>query len=109
MYKIKWDKETSGILLSYSAEDTIILPRPVYFEELDLLGFDKYWDYPKLVAEVRGVNVFEDPKVILTDSGKELGLELINIGEMFEKNQEVLKVLENETIDFVNNIYKKYS
>ncbi len=37
MYKIKWDKETSGILLSDSTEDTIIPPRPVYFEELDLL------------------------------------------------------------------------
>uniref|UniRef100_A0A7C3KPD3 Uncharacterized protein n=1 Tax=Dictyoglomus thermophilum TaxID=14 RepID=A0A7C3KPD3_DICTH len=76
MYKIKWDKETSGILLSDSTEDTIIPPRPVYFEELDLLGFDKYWDYPKceepilwnigrryyykgeLVAEVRGGNIF---------------------------------------------------
>ncbi|MEN3012336.1 MAG: hypothetical protein ABDH34_05580 [Dictyoglomus thermophilum] len=25
-----------------------------------------------------------------------------------KKNQEALKVLENEAIDFVNNIYKKY-
>ena len=43
MYKITWDKETGGVLLhSRIVEGTLgISPRPVFFEELDLLGLDK--------------------------------------------------------------------
>ena len=43
MYKIEWDKETGGVLLSskVSKETLGISPRPVWFEELDLLGLDK--------------------------------------------------------------------
>ena len=49
MYKITWDKETGGVLLhSRIVEGTLgISPRPVFFEELDLLGLDKLgWTYP---------------------------------------------------------------
>ena len=49
MYKITWDKETGGVLLhSRIVEGTLgISPRPVFFEELDLLGLDKLgWIYP---------------------------------------------------------------
>lgn len=43
MYKITWDKETGGVLLhSRIVEGTLgISPRPVFFEELDLLHLDK--------------------------------------------------------------------
>ena len=44
MYQYIWDTETGGLLLTteltkqgYSNE-----PRPVYYQELDILGFDKY-------------------------------------------------------------------
>ena len=48
MFKIKWDKEINGILLTDKTNDEIINPpRPVFYEELDLLGFDRYWSYPK--------------------------------------------------------------
>lgn len=49
MYKITWDKETGGVQLhSRIVEGTLgISPRPVFFEELDLLGLDKLgWTYP---------------------------------------------------------------
>ena len=49
MYKITWDKETGGVQLhSRIVEGTLgISPRPVFFEELDLLGLDKLgWSYP---------------------------------------------------------------
>ena len=41
MYKIEWDKETGGIVLkSYVTPETLgISPRPVFWEELDLLKF----------------------------------------------------------------------
>jgi hypothetical protein len=37
MYKIEWDKKTGGVLLTSKAlgVDTTLLPRPVFFEELD--------------------------------------------------------------------------
>ena len=45
MYNVKWDIEINGILLT--DDDGIVPPRPVFSEELDLLGFDKNWNYPK--------------------------------------------------------------
>ena len=40
MYKITWDNETGGILLNLKVvENTLsVAPRPVFWEELDLLG-----------------------------------------------------------------------
>ncbi len=43
MYKIKWDPEINGILLDDKIQKEIVPPRPVFHEELDLLGFEKYW------------------------------------------------------------------
>ena len=48
MYKITWDKETGGVLLhSRIVEGTLgTSPRPVFWEELDLLELDKLgWKY----------------------------------------------------------------
>ena len=43
MYKITWDKETGGVQLhSRIVDGTLgITPRPVFWEELDLLELDK--------------------------------------------------------------------
>ena len=79
MYKIEWDIENNGVELKYSTQYGFKNnPRPVFFEELDILGFNKYWNYPKSkkpllwaierkyfysgqeVAEVRGVNIYDD-------------------------------------------------
>ena len=126
MYKIKWDKENNIVLLDDSVEQEIPSPRPVFFEELDLLGFDKYWNYPKsenpllwsigrryyykgeLVAEAQGGNIFEAPKIKITEKGKNLVLEPIDINLLIENNEDALKTLESEAIDFINNVYKKY-
>ena len=44
MYKITWDKETGGVLLhSRIVDGTLgVSPRPVFFEELDLLKLDEF-------------------------------------------------------------------
>ena len=55
MYKIEWDKETGGILLSskVTKETLGVSPRPVWFEELDLLGLDKLgYIYPHAEASL---------------------------------------------------------
>ena len=49
MYKVEWDKDTGGVILNNRITDQTlgIAPRPVFFEELDLLGLDKLgWVYP---------------------------------------------------------------
>lgn len=49
MYKVTWDKETGGIQLNIKvvAGTLGISPRPVFFEELDLLGLNTLgWVYP---------------------------------------------------------------
>ena len=49
MYKISWDYETGGVLLhSHVTSNTLgITPRPVFWEELDLLKLHELgWEYP---------------------------------------------------------------
>ena len=47
MYSYDWDPETGGFLLNSSPLTFSKEPRPVYYKELDMLGFDKYWKYEK--------------------------------------------------------------
>jgi len=47
MYSYNWDIETGGLLLNSSTLLFSKEPRPVYYQELDLLGFNKYWEYDK--------------------------------------------------------------
>jgi len=126
MYKIIWDEESGGILLVNSSSDAIKPPHPVFFEELDLLGFDKFWKYPraqepllwkigrryyykgKFVAEAKGGGMFERTQISIKDEGKALSLEPINVKMMVEKNMKAIEILENEAIDFINNTFKKY-
>lgn len=53
MYKISWDYETGGVQLhSHVTPDTLgITPRPVFWEELDLLKLHELgWTYPHTEA-----------------------------------------------------------
>lgn len=50
MFKVSWDRETGGVALgSLAGKDTVnISPRPVFFEELNLLGLNTLgWQYPE--------------------------------------------------------------
>lgn len=86
MYKISWDYETGGVLLhSHVTSNTLgITPRPVFWEELDLLKLHELgWEYPhteeplmwacnkqyfyrgELMFEVKGANIYEDRKSVV--------------------------------------------
>ena len=127
MFKIKWDKEINGILLTDKTNDELINPpRPVFYEELDLLGFDRYWSYPRsrepllwaigrryyykglMVAEAKGGNLFQSPSIVISEEGNKLSLKPINIEKVVEKNKKALFVLENEAMDFVEHTYRVY-
>ena len=43
MYAYTHDAETGGLLLNDSASLFSKEPRPVYYRELDILGFDKHF------------------------------------------------------------------
>ena len=47
MYSYTFDVETGGILLNSTPTNFSKEPRPVYATEMDILGFDQYWEYDK--------------------------------------------------------------
>jgi 3'-phosphoadenosine 5'-phosphosulfate sulfotransferase (PAPS reductase)/FAD synthetase/ferredoxin len=129
MFRIIWDKDNNGVILTTNGNgDALnVSPRPVFNEELDLLGFHKFWEYPsskdpllwaldrryfykgELVAEVKGGNIFEDPSILITPAGDALVLEPIDIKRIIERNQKHLFVLEQEAIEFIEQTYRVYS
>ncbi len=48
------------------------------------------------------------PKIELTDLGRDLKLDPINIQLLVEKNKDALFTIENEAMDFVTHVYKVY-
>lgn len=127
MYNVNWDLETNGIILTSEGKSALkVNPRPVFFEELDLLGFNEFWNYPRtqapllwrtgrryyykgiMVAEAKGGGIYENPTLEFTEEGKALTLEPIDVKKLITRNNEQLSVLQNEAVDFVNHIYKRY-
>lgn len=124
MFNVKWDPEINGILLT--DEEGIVPPRPVFFEELDLLGFNKYWDYPKSdnpllwatgrkyyykgehVATAKKGDALNLPKLVFEDGFDKLTLDEIDIETVIKRNEDALFVLENEAIDFIEDVCKKF-
>jgi 3'-phosphoadenosine 5'-phosphosulfate sulfotransferase (PAPS reductase)/FAD synthetase/ferredoxin len=130
MFKITWDKETRGVkLTSFAGEDTIgVSPRPVFFEELNLLKLNELgWRYPhckepllwacnkqyfyrgKLVFEVKGANIYDSATVILQPDAQNLQLKPVDISGMLEKNNDEMFLIESEAIEFIRNTYTQYS
>ncbi len=129
MYSYTWDEETGGLLLNTTPLEFSKEPRPVYYRELDLLGFDKHWNYPKnddapimwaehtkyfyrgrLVAQTKGGSLYHAPEIILLEEPEPNGgvLKPVDIDAMVEKNRELLGFLTQETIKKVYNTYIKY-
>ena len=119
MYSYTWDPETGGLLLNSKPLEFSKEPRPVYYQELDLLGFDKYWKYDKddsapymwteannyiyrgkLVAQVKGGSVYDSPSSILISEPTAYGapLEFVDIKGMIQANAELLESITQETI-----------
>lgn len=130
MYKITWDNETGGILLNLKVvENTLsVAPRPVFWEELDLLGLDKQgWKYRHIDAplmwacnkqyyyrgqylfDVQGANIYDTPKVVLQKGVEPMYLNGVNVVEMLERNKDPMFLMESEAIDFIRDTYIAYS
>lgn len=134
MYSYTHDAETGGLLLNDSTPLFSKEPRPVYYRELDILGFDKHFNYEKqdglpymwaeancywyrghMVAKTKGGSLYEIPKLELmldTDGRSTLPegsvLRPIDIPAMVKKNRELLEVIEQVTIKNIFDVYKRY-
>lgn len=129
MYSYEWDLETGGLLLNSSPLSFSKEPRPVYYKELDILGFDKYWNYDKndtypymwaeannywyrgrLVAKTKGGSLYSAPELIIVDEPEPNNepLRFVDIPGMIEKNKDLLEKLTQDTIKKVFNTYVEY-
>lgn len=134
MYAYTHDAQTGGLLLNDSTMQFSGEPRPVYYRELDMLGFDKHWNYDKqdqspymwaeancywyrgrMVAKTKGGSLYTAPKLefaldrngqrVLPDGER---LTPVDIAGMVENNRELLKVIEQITIRKIFDVYKRY-
>lgn len=126
MYQYIWDEETGGLLLTTEQSKFSKEPRPVYYKELDILGFDKYWNYPKddsapllwaeannyiyrgrTVARTKGGALYTLPEIILLDEPEPDGkqLQFVDLDEMVRRNSNIMEALEQETIQHIYNTY----
>ena len=129
MYSYEWDVETGGLLLNSSPLSFSKEPRPVYYRELDILGFDKYWNYEKndtypymwaeannywyrgrLVAKTKGGSLYSAPELIIVDEPEPNNepLRFVDVPGMVGKNKDLLEKLTQETIKKVFNTYVEY-
>lgn len=129
MYSYSWDADTGGLLLNSSPLAFSKEPRPVYYKELDILGFDKYWSYAKndtypymwaeannyfyrgrQVAKTKGGSLYTAPEIILLDDPEPEGtpLRFVDIPSMVEKNRSIMEKLAAETIKKIYNTYVDY-
>lgn len=121
--------ETGGLLLTTEISKFSKEPRPVYYKELDILGFERYWNYPKddsaplmwaeannyiykgrTVARAKGGTLYVPPEIVLVETPEPNNgmLELVNIPMMIRKNVDILETLTQETIQKVYNVYHDY-
>lgn len=129
MYQYIWDETTGGLLIITEQSKFSKEPRPVYYKELDILGFDRYWNYDKddsspimwaeannyiyrgrTVAKTRGGSYYSAPEIVLLDEPEPNGLPLrhVDVEGMIRKNQNILESLVQETVRDIYNTYRKY-
>ena len=129
MFNTEWVKKENLVKLVDSLEDETInanFPRPVYSDELALLGFDQHFKFPKkkgvpicwaverryfyhgdLIAVAKSADLYHPP-VLTFYTDKYKALYPINLERLVEINKDKLFVIENEAMDFIKSIYEKY-
>ena len=133
MYGYVYDEETGGILLTSTElpPNSSKEPRPVYSQEMDILGFGKHFTYLKSdkypymwyenrhyiyrgkeIAKTKGGSFFMPPTLEITDEGKKVALyplKFVDIKKTVEKNSDILESLfQNTCKKLYREIYLKY-
>lgn len=129
MFKVIWDTDYNGVRLTMSSkgEALNVAPRPVFWEELDLLELNKRgWIYPhvdeplmwacdrryfykgQFVLEVKGGNVFDAPTVIQQEGFETLTIQPVDMEKLRLRNEDTMFIIEHEAMDFINQTYRRY-
>ena len=136
MYSYTFDQETGGIILNSTPTIFSKEPRPVYAREMDILGFNKYWNYSKQnetpymwaeantywyrdvkIATIKGGDLYTAPDLVpVRDASGEVlfgesgGYELlpVDIVKMCDNNRELMTVIEDATVKKIVKAYEKY-
>lgn len=124
MYNYVWDEETGGYLLDTKISGVTKELRPVFYEELDLLGFNEYWQYDpsdkpllwaetrryfykgELVAEANGGGLYTKPTLKVHKSP--LILEQVNVEKMVKRNSKKMAALVQRTAEIIYDKYNQY-
>ena len=129
MYAYNFDEETGGILLTDTEAPMSKEPRPVYAEEMNILGFDRRWHYEnqndvpylwaeasnyfyrgKKIAVVKGGSLYEKPALeFVEEDGLPEGETLlpVDLKRMSEKNFELMENLRQATIKRIYNYWRR--
>lgn len=128
MFKVKWDAQNNGIILSdnINDEEAIPAPRPVYLQELQILEIQKKYKLPKTdkpicwnidaryyykgqpFFERRGAGIYSKPTVVYNDGFTFTTLEPVDMDKLLETNREAIEIVENEAMDFILGCYDAY-
>lgn len=131
MFNIEWDEETGGVRLESKTTDKTlgVTPRPVFREELDLLGLrERGIDYPadtdapilwaqnrqyvyrgRLVFEAKGPSIYHKPQIEVRPDAIGLTLEPVDVPAMLETCKYEMFLIESEAIEWIRSTYDKYS
>lgn len=136
MYSYTFDPETGGIILNSTPTLFSKEPRPVYAEEMDTLGFDKFWDYKKqneipymwaestlywyrgvLLAKIKGGDLYNAPEVqptrdengvVVYSKSEGFQLQPVDIEAMCARNKDLLNTIEDSTVKKIVKEYEKF-
>lgn len=127
MYSYEFDEETGGLLLKDTEAPMSKEPRPVYAAEMNILGFDRRFDYdaqndiPYLWAEagnyfyrgrkiavVKGGSLYEKPQLEFAEDLPAEKLLPVDLKKMSEKNSELMENLRQSTIKRIYNYWRNH-
>lgn len=128
MYKVKWDSDNNGVIISEYIEESEALnsPRPVYTEELRMLELDEIFNLPaenvpvcweidrkyyycgEVIAETAKGNIYEEPIITVSEGCVGKSLKPIDLDKLISNNENVLEDAENEAMDFIKQKYEEF-
>jgi 3'-phosphoadenosine 5'-phosphosulfate sulfotransferase (PAPS reductase)/FAD synthetase/ferredoxin len=103
-------------------------PRPVFWEELDLLKLHElgwvyphceeplmwainkqYWYRGNFVFETKGANIYDAATVVFQSGYERMTLTPVDVPTMLERCKEYMFLLESEAIEFIRETYLQYA